>query len=60
MRIAGWILTVFAAVGIFGNIVYGHFSAAQLIWLALGIFLIDRGKKKAKEKKEKDEWNKNE
>lgn len=51
MKTAGWIILVFGSLAFFGAVLYGNNVSGPIFWIALGLFLIHRGKAKEKEKK---------
>lgn len=51
MKTAGWIILVFGSLAFLGAALNGNNVFGPIFWIALGLFLIHRGKTKEKEKK---------
>lgn len=51
MKKAGWIILVFGSLSFLGAALKGNHVFGPTFWIALGLFLVHRGKAKEKEKK---------
>ena len=57
MKIAGWIVLVLGILSVVGRLVGGTSVVGCLLWTGLGAYLVQRGKTKEREQKEKEDWN---
>lgn len=54
MKKTGWFILIFGVLAFLGSAINGNNIVGQLFWIALGLFLIHRGKEKEEEKKSRE------